>query len=100
MPCAVAPTGDGPSRMWDGVIRLTHRRLLDGVEAREGLVEAMRVLFVDDERDLVSSLSRYFRLHGFETAGAFGVSAAVVKLEEGRSPRTGFHAVVTRSRSP
>ena len=28
----------------------------------------MRVLFVDDERDLVSSLSRYFRLHGFETA--------------------------------
>jgi two-component system, NtrC family, response regulator AtoC len=86
--------------MWNGVIRLTHRRLLDGVDLREGLVEAMRVLFVDDERDLVSSLSRYFRLHGFETAGAFGVSDAVSKLEDARSTGKRFDAVVTDLRMP
>src|SRR2546425_1300956 len=60
----------------------------------------MRVLFVDDERDLVSSLSRYFRLHGFETAGAFGVSEAVGKLEEVRSASKRFDAVVTDLRMP
>src|SRR5712671_547748 len=60
----------------------------------------MRVLFVDDERDLVSSLSRYFRLHGFETAGAFGVSEAVGKLEEARSTGKRFDAVVTDLRMP
>jgi DNA-binding NtrC family response regulator len=60
----------------------------------------MRVLFVDDERDLVSSLSRYFRLHGFETAGAFGVSEAVGKLEEARSTGNRFDAVVTDLRMP
>jgi DNA-binding NtrC family response regulator len=42
-----------------------------------------RVLFVDDERDMVSSLSRYFRLHGFETAGAYNVAEAVAALEAG-----------------
>jgi DNA-binding NtrC family response regulator len=60
----------------------------------------MRVLFVDDERDLVSSLSRYFRLHGFETAGAFGVSEAVSKLEDARSTGKRFDAVVTDLRMP
>jgi DNA-binding NtrC family response regulator len=60
----------------------------------------MRVLFVDDERDLVSSLSRYFRLHGFETAGAHGVAEAVGKLEEARSGGTRFDAVVTDLRMP
>src|SRR3979411_3042726 len=86
--------------MWDAVIRLTLRRLLDGVDLRDGVVEVMRVLFVDDERDLVSSLSRYFRLHGFETAGAFGVSDAVAKLEEARSTGNRFDAVVTDLRMP
>jgi two-component system, NtrC family, response regulator AtoC len=61
---------------------------------------AMRALFVDDERDLVSSLSRYFRLHGFETAGAFGVSEAVGKLEESRSTGKRFDVVVTDLRMP
>ena len=60
----------------------------------------MRVLFVDDERDLVSSLSRYFRLHGFETAGAFGVSEAVRKLEDARLGGARFDAVVTDLRMP
>jgi DNA-binding NtrC family response regulator len=60
----------------------------------------MRVLFVDDERDLVSSLSRYFRLHGFETVGAFGVSEAVGKLEEARSTGSRYDAVVTDLRMP
>jgi DNA-binding NtrC family response regulator len=60
----------------------------------------MRVLFVDDERDLVSSLSRYFRLHGFETAGAFGVSEAVARLEEARAAGKRFDAVVTDLRMP
>jgi DNA-binding NtrC family response regulator len=60
----------------------------------------MRVLFVDDERDLVSSLSRYFRLHGFETAGAFGVSEAVAKLEEAKTTGKRYDAVVTDLRMP
>ena len=60
----------------------------------------MRVLFVDDERDLVSSLSRYFRLHGFETAGAFGVSEAVGKLEDARTTGKRFDVVVTDLRMP
>jgi DNA-binding NtrC family response regulator len=60
----------------------------------------MRVLFVDDERDLVSSLSRYFRLHGFETAGAFGVAEAVERLEEARSSGKRFDVVVTDLRMP
>ena len=60
----------------------------------------MRVLFVDDERDLVSSLSRYFRLHGFETSGAFGVAEAVKRLEEVRSASKRFDAVVTDLRMP
>ncbi|HWE24812.1 MAG TPA: response regulator, partial [Myxococcales bacterium] len=60
----------------------------------------MRVLFVDDERDLVSSLSRYFRLHGFDTSGAYGVADAVGKLDEARSGRTRYDAVVTDLRMP
>ena len=60
----------------------------------------MRVLFVDDERDLVSSMSRYFRLHGFETAGAYGVADAVARLEEARSGGSRFDAVVTDLRMP
>src|SRR5258706_13938596 len=86
--------------MWDAVIRLTLRRLLDGVDRRGGVVEVMRVLFVDDERDLVSSLSRYFRLHGFETAGAFGVAEADARLLEARSAGQRFVAVVTRLGMP
>src|SRR5258706_10657406 len=86
--------------MWDAVIRLTLRRLLDGVDRRGGVVEVMRVLFVDDERDLVSSLSRYFRLHGFETAGAFGVAEAVARLEEARSTGKRFDAGGTELRMP
>jgi DNA-binding NtrC family response regulator len=68
--------------------------------ARAGDLEEMRVLFVDDERDLVSSLSRYFRLHGFETAGAFGVAEAVGKLEEARASGSRYDAVVTDLRMP
>ena len=60
----------------------------------------MRVLFVDDERDLVSSLSRYFRLHGFDTSGAYGVADAVGKLDEARSGRMRYDAVVTDLRMP
>src|SRR6266702_4704923 len=90
----------GRCAMWDGVIRLTLRRLLDGVDLRGGVVEGMRVLFVDDERDLVSSLSRYFRLHGFETSGAFGVAEAVERLAEARSASKRFDAVVTDLRMP
>jgi DNA-binding NtrC family response regulator len=63
-------------------------------------LKEMRVLFVDDERDLVSSLSRYFRLHGFDTAGAYGVAEAVGKLEEARSSGTRYDAVVTDLRMP
>ena len=60
----------------------------------------MRVLFVDDERDLVSSLSRYFRLHGFETAGAFGVQEAVARLEKARTGGGRYDAVITDLRMP
>src|SRR5438105_647463 len=60
----------------------------------------MRVLFVDDERDLVSSLSRYFRLHGFEAAGAYGVKDAVARLEEARAAGARFDAVITDLRMP
>src|SRR6184192_3115331 len=58
----------------------------------------MRVLFVDDERDLVSSLSRYFRLHGFETAGAYGVADAVARLEEARAGASPYDASVEAMR--
>src|SRR5258706_16277259 len=86
--------------MWDAVIRLTLRRLLDGVDRRGGVVEVMRVLFVDDERDLVSSLSRYFRLHGFETAGAFGVAEAGPPLPEAPPPGQRFHPGGAHPRPP
>jgi DNA-binding NtrC family response regulator len=59
-----------------------------------------RVLFVDDERDMVSSLSRYFRLHGFETAGAYNVAEAVAALEAAVSKREPFDAVCTDLRMP
>jgi DNA-binding NtrC family response regulator len=58
------------------------------------------VLFVDDERDMVSSLSRYFRLHGFETAGAYNVAEAVAALEAAVSKRERFDAVCTDLRMP
>ena len=60
----------------------------------------LRVLFVDDERDLVSSLSRYFRLKGFETKGAYGVQEGVALLEEERNAGRRFDAVVTDLRMP
>jgi DNA-binding NtrC family response regulator len=58
------------------------------------------VLFVDDERDMVSSLSRYFRLHGFDTAGAYNVSEAIAALEGAVSKRERFDAVCTDLRMP
>jgi DNA-binding NtrC family response regulator len=58
------------------------------------------VLFVDDERDMVSSLSRYFRLHGFTTAGAFNVAEAVSVLEGAASKREPFDCVCTDLRMP
>jgi two-component system response regulator AtoC len=58
------------------------------------------VLFVDDERDMVSSLSRYFRLHGFETAGAYNVAEAIAALEGAVSKRERFDAVCTDLRMP
>jgi two-component system, NtrC family, response regulator AtoC len=58
------------------------------------------VLFVDDERDMVSSLSRYFRLHGFTTAGAFNVAEAVSALEAAASKREPFDCVCTDLRMP
>src|SRR5437764_5665003 len=60
----------------------------------------LRILFVDDERDLVSSLSRYFRLKGFETAGAYCVREGVAALEAARDAGTRFDAVVTDLRMP
>ena len=60
----------------------------------------LRILFVDDERDLVSSLSRYFRLKGFETKGAYGVQEGVALLEEERKASRRFDVVVTDLRMP
>jgi len=60
----------------------------------------LRILFVDDERDLVSSLSRYFRLKGFETSGAYGVQEGVALLEEERNAGRRFDVVVTDLRMP
>ncbi|GAC1600835.1 MAG: hypothetical protein NVS4B10_12660 [Myxococcales bacterium] len=59
-----------------------------------------RVLFVDDERDMVSSLSRYFRLHGFSTAGAFNVAEAVSALEGAAARQEPFDCVCTDLRMP
>jgi len=60
----------------------------------------LRILFVDDERDLVSSLSRYFRLKGFETKGAYGVADGVALLEEERAAGRRLDVVVTDLRMP
>jgi DNA-binding NtrC family response regulator len=60
----------------------------------------LRILFVDDERDLVSSLSRYFRLKGFETKGAYGVQEGIALLEEERKANHRFDVVVTDLRMP
>ncbi|MFL5414839.1 MAG: sigma-54-dependent transcriptional regulator [Myxococcales bacterium] len=60
----------------------------------------LRILFVDDERDLVSSLSRYFRLKGFETKGAYGVAEGVAALEEERAAGRPVDVVVTDLRMP
>jgi DNA-binding NtrC family response regulator len=60
----------------------------------------LRILFVDDERDLVSSLSRYFRLKGFETKGAYGVQEGIALLEEERKANRRFDVIVTDLRMP
>ena len=60
----------------------------------------LRILFVDDERDLVSSLSRYFRLKGFQTKGAYGVQEGIAVLEEERAASRRFDVVVTDLRMP
>ena len=49
---------------------------------------------------MVSSLSRYFRLHGFETAGAFNVAEAVSALEAAAAAKERFDAVCTDLRMP
>jgi DNA-binding NtrC family response regulator len=65
---------------------------------REGA--PLRILFVDDERDLVSSLSRYFRLKGFETKGAYGVREGIALLEEESKANRRLDVVVTDLRMP
>jgi DNA-binding NtrC family response regulator len=85
-----------------GVKQLTERRRIDEVQEGTPVQAAtlLRILFVDDERDLVSSLSRYFRLKGFETKGAYGVQEGVALLEEERTANRRFDVVVTDLRMP
>jgi DNA-binding NtrC family response regulator len=60
-----------------------------------------RILFVDDEREIVSAFSRYFTHRGFEVGGAYGVREAVGVLEAAAGPagRT-FDLVCTDLRMP
>jgi len=41
-----------------------------------------RVLFVDDEREIVAALTRYFTKQGFEIVGAYGVAEALIAIEQ------------------
>ena len=62
---------------------------------------APRILFVDDEREIVSSFARYFKHRGLEPHGAYGVAEAVALLEAGAAG-TGptFDLVCTDLRMP
>ena len=60
----------------------------------------LRLLLVDDERDLVSSLSRFFRLRGFETVGAYCVADGIAQLEQARREGARIDAVITDLRMP
>jgi two-component system NtrC family response regulator len=70
----------------------------EGTEVLGG--SPLRILFIDDERDLVSSLSRYFRLKGFETKGAYGVQEGIALLEDERKANRRLDVVVTDLRMP
>jgi DNA-binding NtrC family response regulator len=55
-----------------------------------------RVLFVDDERDITTALSRWFARRGFDTASADGTTGAVALLEQASAPGgVRFDAVCT-----
>ena len=53
------------------------------------------VLFVDDEREIVSALSRYFQRQGFETVGAYGVAQATALIDHAASVGPRFDVVCT-----
>ena len=62
---------------------------------------APRILFVDDEREIVASFSRYFKHRGIPTAGAHGVEEAVAALEAAAAPGAPtFDLVCTDLRMP
>ncbi len=62
---------------------------------------ATRILFVDDEREIVSSFARYFQHKGFETAGAYDVREAVAALTLAARPGARrFDVVCTDLRMP
>jgi DNA-binding NtrC family response regulator len=65
----------------------------------EGTSE-LRLLLVDDERDLVASLSRFFRLRGFEALAAYCVREAIAHLESAQREGTRIEAVITDLRMP
>ncbi len=54
-----------------------------------------RVLLVDDEREVISSISRYLRLIGFDVVGASCVTEGIAFLEERAARKERFDAVVT-----
>ena len=54
-----------------------------------------RVLFVDDERDITSALTRWFNRRGFETASAGGVVEALRALEASAGGDKRYDAVCT-----
>ena len=54
-----------------------------------------RVLLVDDEREVISSISRYLRLHQFDVVGASCVTEGVASLAQAASRKERFDAVVT-----
>jgi DNA-binding NtrC family response regulator len=62
---------------------------------------ATRILFVDDEREIVSSFSRYFGHRGYQTAGAYNVADAVAQLTAASQPNAPrFDLVCTDLRMP
>lgn len=45
-------------------------------------VEAPKILIVDDERDLVETCARFFKLANYECMKAFDKSGAILKVDE------------------
>jgi DNA-binding response OmpR family regulator len=45
-------------------------------------VEAPKILIVDDERDLVETCARFFKLANYECVQAFDKSGAILKIDE------------------